>query len=79
MSTGIAQDILAEVDNMSEDALREEFDKLCATKARQAQYNKDHRTNMTDEQKEKQKARNKIRYDKQKAIMERAKNLGLVA
>ena len=79
MSTEIAQDILAEVDNMSEDALREEFDKLCATKARQAEYNRNHRTNMTDEQKAKQKARNKVRYDKQKAIIARAKNLGLVA
>ena len=77
-ATSVNVDILAEVDELSNDALREEFEKIQAVKTRQRDYNKTHRSTMSDEAKTKQKARNQARYDRQKAILARAAAAGLV-
>lgn len=75
--TGVPEDVLLEVEGMSDADLTEEFNKLQANKARQAEYNKNHRTTMSPEAKEKQKERNQRKYAKNKAILARAKEVGL--
>lgn len=75
--SAVAENILAEVEELSDEDLRIEFEKIQAVKERQRAYNKNHRQTMTDEQKEAQKARNRARYDRQKAILVRAEAAGL--
>jgi len=72
----IMDEVAAEVEEMDEATLAAEAEKVFAQRAKRASYRRD--TELTPEQKEKRKLYRQKRYQREKAIIARAKEAGLV-
>lgn len=76
MSAELNQEVLAEVEELTDEQLQQEAEKILAKREKQKAYRANQK--LSPEAIEKRKAYRKAKYDREQAIIKKAKDLGMI-